>query len=64
MAEHVFTIIFILELCWRVYRQRLSYFKELLNIIDAFLAVYSFIYVYVIAPRSPPVNESCSSVGL
>jgi len=56
IAEHVFTIVFVLELAWRVYWLRWRYFREVLNIVDAFLAMYSFIYVYVLMVFLQSVN--------
>ncbi|CAK9027696.1 unnamed protein product [Durusdinium trenchii] len=56
IAEHVFTIIFVLELAWRVYWLRWRYFLEVLNVVDAFLAMYSFIYVYVLTMLLQSVN--------
>ncbi|CAJ1410950.1 unnamed protein product [Effrenium voratum] len=50
VGEHVFTILFLVELTWRVYLDRCRYFCDPLNIFDGFLAFYSAFYLYLLVP--------------
>ncbi|CAE7219612.1 Scn10a [Symbiodinium microadriaticum] len=50
VLEHLFVAIFILELVWRIYSERLRYFRELMNVFDSLLVLISCIDLYILTP--------------
>jgi len=50
VLEHLFVAIFILELFWRIYSERLRYFRELMNVFDSLLVLISCIDLYILTP--------------
>ncbi|CAE7498033.1 Scn10a [Symbiodinium natans] len=50
VLEHLFVAIFLLELAWRIYSERLRYFKELMNVFDSILVLIACIDLYILTP--------------
>jgi len=48
--EHVFTILFLLELLARMWVQKRKYFSDVANLFDAFLVLSSIVELYILTP--------------